>query len=150
MTANVASLLKMIDDLPSHLHERTRLLCRGKSIADGKRVVYWTHHALRTDENPALDVAILLAQKLQLPLLVYHGLSDRYRFASNRHHTFILEAARELQKKYAELGISYAFISIFHPPSHPCLPDWFELHLFWSPTTFPSSPPKSGPTVGSP
>ncbi len=71
------------------------------------RVVYWTHHALRCDENPALDVAIHLANALELPLVVYQGLSERYRFASDRHHTFILQAAEELQREYSVRGIPY-------------------------------------------
>lgn len=40
---------------------------------------------------------------------MYQGLSEKYRFASDRHHTFILEAARDLQESYAKLGISFAF-----------------------------------------
>ncbi len=97
-----------LDGLPPHLTERAYLKAPGRPGHEGKYVVYWTHHALRTDENPALDVARLLADKLKLPLLVYQGLSEAYRFASDRHHTFILEAARDLEKNYAELGIAYA------------------------------------------
>ena len=40
-------------------------------------------------------------------MLVYQGLSESYRYASDRHHTFILEAARELQARYTELGVTY-------------------------------------------
>ncbi len=98
-----------IDELPSHLAERSRLRTSGHPNQRGKRVLYWTHHALRSDENPALDVAKHLAHRLQLPLLVYQGLSEDYRFANDRHHTFILEAARELQESYAKLGITFAF-----------------------------------------
>ncbi len=94
--------------LPMHLAERTWLRARGKPDHRGERVLYWTHHALRSDENPALDVAIHLAEKLKLPLLVYQGLSERYRFASDRHHTFILEAARDLEQSYAKLGIQFS------------------------------------------
>lgn len=42
-------------------------------------------------------------------MLAYQGLSEKYRFASDRHHTFILEAARDLQESYAKRGISFAF-----------------------------------------
>lgn len=94
--------------LPMHLAERTWLRANGKPDLRGERVLYWTHHALRSDENPALDVAIHLADMLKLPLLVYQGLSEHYRFASDRHHTFILEAARDLEESYAKLGIQYA------------------------------------------
>ncbi len=101
-------LLAALKSLPQHLAERTRFLSAGRSEPSGDRVVYWTHHALRCDENPALDVAIEIAKSLDLPLLVYQGLSQTYRFAADRHHTFILEAARDLQAAYGELGIAYA------------------------------------------
>lgn len=101
-------LIPILQQLPAHLSERTRFLSNERENHTGDCVVYWTHHALRTEENPALDVAIHLARSLELPLLVYQGLSESYRFASDRHHTFILEAARELQSSYSQLGITYA------------------------------------------
>lgn len=109
MTEKVTNLPAFLGDLPSHLSDRTRMLSSGRVNLRAERVLYWTHHALRIDENPALDVAIHLAERLQLPLLVYQGLSEKYRFASDRHHTFMLEAARDLQAGYARLGISFAF-----------------------------------------
>ncbi|MCA9131398.1 MAG: deoxyribodipyrimidine photo-lyase, partial [Planctomycetales bacterium] len=105
----VDSLDLALRQLHEHLSERAHRRCRGKRLLAGRRVLYWTHHALRVDENPALDVARHLAHHLNLPLLIYQGLSERYRFASDRHHTFILEAARELQAAYEKLGIAYEF-----------------------------------------
>jgi photolyase PhrII len=78
-------------------------------ISDGEFILYWTVTALRTEENPALDVACWVAAHSNLPLLVYHGLSERYPFASDRHHTFILQAARRLQLEYSQKKIAYAF-----------------------------------------
>ncbi len=121
MLEKVCNLPIMLEDLPPHLSERTRLLSRGHARRQGRRVLYWTHHALRCDENPALDVAIHLADRLQLPLLVYQGLSDQYRFASDRHHTFILEAARDLQANYKKIGISFAFHLDRHNVRNPRL-----------------------------
>ena len=97
-----------LEHLPPHLSERICLRVSGLPNPGGEYVLYWTHHALRTDENPALGVAMHLADQLKLPLVVYQGLSEQYRFASDRHHTFILEAARDLEAKYAALGITYA------------------------------------------
>jgi photolyase PhrII len=108
MRATSLELTTILDELPPHLSERSRLLSLGKRGRKGKRVLYWTHHALRSDENPALDAAIHIANRLQLPLLVYQGLSEKYRFASDRHHTFILEGARDLQASYARMGITFA------------------------------------------
>ncbi|MFO1065793.1 MAG: deoxyribodipyrimidine photo-lyase [Pirellulales bacterium] len=107
--------------LPPHLAERSHLLRDKPTIHRGNFVLYWTHHALRTDENPALDVARLTAQKLDLPLLVYQGLSPHYRFASDRHHTFMLEGARDLQQQYRQLDISYEFSLQRHSRSDPRL-----------------------------
>lgn len=108
MTLSPIDIQALLTELPAHLSERTWLASSGLPDHRGSRVLYWTHHALRSDENPALDVAIHIAQRLQIPLLVYQGLSEKYRFASDRHHTFILEAARDLQEAYAKRGISFA------------------------------------------
>ena len=67
------------------------------------------HHAARGHENPALDVAILTALDLDLPLLVYQGLGGGHRYDNDRHHTFILEGARDVREELAERGIVHAF-----------------------------------------
>lgn len=79
------------------------------SSTDSRPVVYWMRNAMRAHENPALDTAVEIAAQLDLPLLVYQGLSPHYRYASDRHHTFILQGARDVQTECRELGISYAF-----------------------------------------
>ena len=107
MNFNATKIHNFIGDLPPHLAERSRLKSSGPADHVGKYVLYWTHHALRTDENPALDFAMHLADQHKLPLVVYQGLSEQYRFSSDRHHTFILEAARDLEASYAKLGITY-------------------------------------------
>jgi len=93
----------MIDQLPEHLLERTRVPSQQVSAnaqAD-QFVLYWMVTAIRADENPALDVARWIAEQYDVPLLVYHALSERYRYASDRHHTFILQGARDVQKQLA-------------------------------------------------
>lgn len=104
--------------LPLHLLERIRVVSKNRDskshapgeprILSGGPIVYWTHHAQRTDENPALDIAIELSIALDRPLLVYQGLSERYRYASDRHHWFQLQAARDLSQEYRAMGIRYA------------------------------------------
>ena len=101
----------MIESLPEHLRERTRV--HGKNTLNEQGidsfVLYWMRSAVRTDENPALDVARCLAGQQNVPLLVYHSISEHYRFASDRHHMFMLQAAREVQQQFSEQGISYSF-----------------------------------------
>ncbi len=72
-------------------------------------VLYWMQTAIRTEENPALDAARIIAKELNKPLLVYHALSERYLYASDRHHTFILEGARDVQQQFSRLEIDYFF-----------------------------------------
>lgn len=67
------------------------------------------HNALRAHENPALDAAICLARQNGLPLLVYHGLSEDYPYASDRHHAFMLQGHRDVQRQLADRGIAAAF-----------------------------------------
>jgi predicted NAD/FAD-dependent oxidoreductase/deoxyribodipyrimidine photolyase len=98
------------ESLPLHLAERFRWVVPPHQVSrrPGQYVLYWMHNALRAHENPALDVAILLARQNGLPLLVYHGLSDDYPFASDRSHTFILQGHRDVQRELSDRGISSA------------------------------------------
>lgn len=109
----------LLASLPEHLRERARIVDGAPrsgwsdtgsilDVTDRSPVVYWTHHALRVDENPALDVAQGIAVSLQRPLLVYQGLASSYRFASDRHHVFQLQGAKDLARAYQALGIRYA------------------------------------------
>ena len=117
MLEKIDCLGDFVSSLPPHLLERIRFFPSRKvasvneppTVGDsGCRlgpVVYWTHHALRTDENAALDTACLIARSLNTTLVVYQGLSENYRFASDRHHSFTLQGAQDLESQYERLGI---------------------------------------------
>jgi photolyase PhrII len=94
--------------LPPHLAERVEP--KAPAPRAGRYVVYWTRIAARATENPALDVALTMAKSLGVPCFVYHALSERYRYASDRIHTFILEGARDLQRDLKARGVG----SVFH------------------------------------
>ncbi len=135
-------------ELPAHLRERTRFCQREQPVENtgvsraGDFVLYWMRTAVRSDENPALDVAKYLATRLQLPLLVYHGISDDYEYASDRHHRFMLEGARDVQRQLQEQQLSYAFHLTTEDDREPYL-----LHLAkqaaWAVTEdMPADPPR--------
>ena len=86
-------------------HDRTRILKGQPKVGDF--VLYWMRTAVRVDHNPALITALELSNKLHKPLIVYHAISERYPYASDRHHTFILEGARSIAPKMKDLGIPY-------------------------------------------
>ena len=94
--------------LPPHLEERTRRIGARTENESGRFVLYWMRTAVRGHENPALDVALSLSNARRLPLLVYHAVSERYPYASDRHPTFILEGARAVARELAARGIPYA------------------------------------------
>lgn len=97
-----------LSDLPDQLAERTRVVGPTARQTAGEFVLYWLHHAMRASENPALDVAVTLSNRLDLPLLVYQAIPERYPYASDRHHLFTLEGARDLQQQFGERDIHYA------------------------------------------
>ncbi len=96
--------------LPEPLAERVRVVTSRPSPAYASFVLYWMQTAMRVEENPALDTSRFLAAKLELPLLVYQGLSERYPYACDRHHAFILQGARETHRDLAASG----FLAAFH------------------------------------
>ncbi len=92
--------------LPARLAERTRWI--GPAGDAPRFVLYWMRTAVRAHENPALDAAACLAAALDAPLFVYHAVSERYPYASDRHHTFLLEGARDVAAQLAARGVGYA------------------------------------------
>ncbi len=95
-------------DLPAHLSERIRVHAEGTN-ENANFVLYWMRTAVRADENPALEVAIRIADQQSLPILVYQAISQDYDYASDRHHMFMLEGARDVQTQLLQRGISYVF-----------------------------------------
>jgi len=69
-----------LESLPQHLRERSRLHTDpSKNLATEtlqKFVLYWMRTAVRSDENPALDVARLLADQRGARVLIYHAISQ--------------------------------------------------------------------------
>ncbi len=103
------NLHTILGGLPERLRERSRVIgAPGTEVRQSEFVLYWMRTACRLDENPALQVAIECANQLQVPVLIYHALSERYPYASDRHHTFILEGARDIQAACVDTNLAYA------------------------------------------
>jgi photolyase PhrII len=99
--------VSLLRSLPAPLAERVRPL--GDPSAAPRFVLYWMRTAVRAHQNPALDVALTLGRELGVGVFVYHALSERYPYASDRHHTFILEGARDVAAALTARGIGTAF-----------------------------------------
>ena len=82
-----------------HLSER--------AMRRGRYVLYWMQQSQRASFNPALEYAIEVANREDLPVLVAFGLMDHYPEANLRHYGFMLEGLREVAATLAERGIGF-------------------------------------------
>jgi deoxyribodipyrimidine photolyase len=83
-----------IDQLSSD--PRVTIRRRAAPNADGDAVIYWMQRAQRAVDNPALDVAIIAANLLRKPLVVFFGLNPFVERANLRHYTFLAEGLADL------------------------------------------------------
>ncbi len=78
--------------------------------ADGEYVLYWMQCTHRLVENWGLRAAIRTANRVNRPLVIHQGLDPTYPYAADRHHTFILQGARETARRADRLGLHYQFV----------------------------------------
>jgi deoxyribodipyrimidine photo-lyase len=74
-------------------------------VSRGSYVLYWMQASQRSEYNHALEFAILRANELSKPVVVYFGLTDNYPEANQRHYRFMLEGLREVQESLAQREI---------------------------------------------
>jgi deoxyribodipyrimidine photo-lyase len=65
--------------------------------------------AQRGIDNPALDVALQLANELQKPLAVFFGLHPRYPNANWRHYAFLFDGLAETAAQIEARGAAFVF-----------------------------------------
>ncbi|MFG0274957.1 MAG: NAD(P)-binding protein [Phycisphaerales bacterium] len=106
----------------------------------GEFVLCWLHHAVRDHENPAVDGAIELGNRLGLPVVVYQGLGGRHRYNSDRSDTFILEGAREAHAGLAARGLRTLFWLPDDPTSASPLHDLARRAAILVTEDFPAPP----------
>jgi deoxyribodipyrimidine photo-lyase len=75
------------------------------NIKNGNYVIYWMQASQREAQNHALEFSITNANKLNKPLLVYFGITDKYPEANQRHYHFMLEGLKEVQSSLEKRGI---------------------------------------------
>ncbi|MDQ2899231.1 MAG: deoxyribodipyrimidine photo-lyase [Acidobacteriota bacterium] len=91
------------------MRERIRELNRAPIREGADYVLYWSQMNRRVDSNHALVYAAQLANRRNLPLLYYEGLTCTYREANDRMHTFVLQGVPETERRLKRLGIGYVF-----------------------------------------
>lgn len=68
-------------------------------------VVLWMQRAQRASDNPALGVAVRIANRLDLPVVAFLGFMPRYPRATLRAYAFLFDGAAEVEADLARLGI---------------------------------------------
>ncbi len=77
-----------------------------QTIKYRKFVLYWMQSSQRDEYNQALEYSIFKANSLNVPLLVFFGLTDNYPEAAyERHYYFMLEGLREVASSLEKRGI---------------------------------------------
>ena len=72
-------------ELDGHLLERCKYH-PGPENEESEFVIHWMRSAIRLQESPTFDVARVAARSLDLPLLIYHGIDERYPYAVSYTH----------------------------------------------------------------
>ncbi len=88
---------------------RIRQLNASPIIPNRPYVLYWSQMNRRVNSNQALLYTVEIANRLNLPVLVYEAITCTYPYANDRLHTFILEAVPETARRLEKAGIGYVF-----------------------------------------
>lgn len=78
------------------LRQRSAVLNQNALFPDGDYVLVWLQQTIRGKDNPVIDAALALAEKLRKPVLVYHGIRSDYPYASDRLHGFLIGASKQM------------------------------------------------------
>jgi len=76
-----------------------------KEVSRGDYVLYWMQASQRAEYNHALEYAILRANELRKPVVVFFGITDHFPEGNERHYTFMLEGLREAEQSLEKRGI---------------------------------------------
>ena len=77
----------------------------GAPNVGGNCVVYWMQRAQRATDNPALDVAVRVANELKKPVAVFLAPVPFYPRANLRHYGFLAEGIPDLAEELAARGV---------------------------------------------
>ena len=108
------------DEVPEALRKiaaNPRVLVRrgGAPAPDGKCVVYWMQRAERALDNPALDVAVEVANALDLPVLVYFSAISNFPHANLRHYVFLNQGLADIEEDLQQRQIGFI---VRRPPNN--------------------------------
>ena len=89
--------------------ERIKALNK-KEVKKGVYVLYWMQTSQRAEYNHALEYAILKANELHQPVIVFLGITDHFPEGNERHYHFMLEGLKEVKQSLEKRGIQMVIL----------------------------------------
>jgi deoxyribodipyrimidine photo-lyase len=116
------------EELPEALEKmlgNARITVRrgGVPKADGKCVVYWMQRAQRGIDNHAVNIAVDLANALELPLVVYFAGISNFPHANLRHYVFLQQGLPDIEEDLAKRNIAFVMRRAPHESHEALLAD---------------------------
>jgi deoxyribodipyrimidine photo-lyase len=86
-----------------------RVTVRRPGVPDtgGRCVVYWMQRAQRAVDNPALDVAVEVANALGQPVVIFFAPVPFYPHANLRHYAFLAQGIPDIAGRARKRGIGF-------------------------------------------
>ena len=81
----------------------------GAPDPDGSCVIYWMQRAQRAWDNPALDVAVRVANELRKPLVVFFAPVPFYPGANQRHFAFLADGIPDIAQGLGRRRVGFVF-----------------------------------------
>lgn len=91
------------------MQPRVTLRRAGAPDPEGRCVVYWMQRAQRAVDNPALTVAVVAANLLRKPVVVFLGIVPGYPHANLRHYSFLAQGVPDVAAGLNKRGIGFVF-----------------------------------------
>ena len=107
------------------LSDDTRVTIRrgGAPDAEGRCVVYWMQRAQRGVDNHAVDLAVKIANLLELPLVVYFAGISNFPHANLRHYVFLNQGLVDVKEDLASRNIEFVLRNAPHESHDRLLKD---------------------------
>ena len=84
-----------------------RTVGEGQPDAEGSCVLYWMQRAQRGRDNPALNLAIDVANAMGKPVVAAFALTPDYPGAQKRHYKFLVEGLPEVRDALAARNVAF-------------------------------------------
>ena len=84
-----------------------RITVRRPGAPNGRCIVYWMQRSQRGRDNHALDLAVTIANALNLPVVAYFAAISNFPHANLRHYAFLQQGLPDIAEDLAERNITF-------------------------------------------